>query len=389
MKNAQYVDELPMALNPEAIRAARVLMYDVSNQQYNGSVDRGLVYHPSILNRSGGEPVSGVDAAGDWIHLASLVEMIKGIKQRAIDDMPFYLRGLVRMVTLNHLHSTLLYAALTDLKSNIQIGIDPPAYIWVRAVQFHGELHQHYDEKRDLIHFHHDGSLYKDKPLITALFSYAEVVEAFATQDPDAYKQEAVETFLMPLDRYPIAYPTGEAYPMSDQVLALRIRVQTAQQFGIITLPTPNGLIITSGVPVKSVVGALDHKGRVLEALTLPTLQWEVADSPREQYPCNRGLCYLPSLEVFHAYRVSTESTDGAPILMNLQAYEPSKNRNLRAPRAIDVTGVHPEMMYCEFKGCTIMVYGKMIKPPIGSSRFPGWDDGSTSPIEYNHEPSG
>ena len=238
----------------------------------------------------------------------------------------------------------------------------------------HGELHQHYDEKRDLLQFHHDGALYKDKPLITALFSYAEVVEAFATQDPNAYKQEAVETFLMPLDRYPVAYPIGEAYPMSDQVLALRIRVQTAQQFGMITLPTSNGLIITSGVPVKSVVGALDHKGRVLEALSLPTMQWEVADSPREQYPCNRGLCYLPSLEVFHAYRVPTESTDGAPILMNLPAYEPSKNRNLRAPRAIDATGIHPEMMYCEFKGCTIMVYGKMLKPPIGSSRFPGWD---------------
>ena len=70
-----------------------------------------------------------------------------------------------------------------------------------------------------------------------------------------------------------------------------RIRVQTAQQFGMITLPTPGGIIITSGVPVKSVVGALDHKGRVLEALTLPTLQWEASESPREQCRSNRGLC--------------------------------------------------------------------------------------------------
>ena len=48
-----------------------------------------------------------------------------------------------------------------------------------------------------------------------------EVIEAFATQDPKAYKQEAVETFLMPLDRYPVAYPTGDVYPVSDQILAL------------------------------------------------------------------------------------------------------------------------------------------------------------------------
>ena len=163
----------------------------------------------------------------------------------------------------------------------------------------------------------------------------------------------------------------GMCNPMSDQVLALRIKVQTAQQFGMITLQTPNGIIITSGVPVKSVVGAMDHKGRILEALTLPTLEWKISESPREQFPCNRGLCYLPSLEVFHAYRVLSESTDGARYLMDLPAYEPSKHKDLRAQRAYDASGVNPEMMHCEFKRCTIMVYGKMIKPPIGASRFP------------------
>ena len=135
---------------------------------------------------------------------------------------------------MNHLHNILLCAALTDLKTNIQIGVDTSAYIWVRAIQFHGELHQHRDDKGELIPFHHDGLFYKDNPIITALFSYAEAIEAFATQDPKAYKHEAVENFLMPLDRYPILSPSGDVYPMSDQVLALRIRVQTAQQFGMI-----------------------------------------------------------------------------------------------------------------------------------------------------------
>ena len=178
----------------------------------------------------------------------------------------------------------------------------------------------------------------------------------------------------MPLDRYPNAYPTGEVYPVSDQVLALRIKVQVAQQLGMITLQSANGLIITSGVPVKSVVGALDHRGRILNVLTLPTLQWEVADSPREQFPCGRGICYLPSLEVFHAYRVATENTGDKHILLNLPVYEPSKNKNLRAQRAPDATGIHYEMLYCEFKGCGIMVYGKIGNPPIGTNRFPGWE---------------
>ena len=137
-KVTQFIDELPPEVNPESIRAARVLIHDISNHQYVGVVDRGLEYYPSILTRSGNVPVSDVDASGDWIHLASLAELIKGIKQRNIDDLPFYLRGLIRMVPLKHMHQILLYAALTELKTKIQIGVDSSAYIWVRAVQFHG-----------------------------------------------------------------------------------------------------------------------------------------------------------------------------------------------------------------------------------------------------------
>ena len=99
-KENRYIDDLPTSLNPEAIRAARVLMHDVSNHQYNGTT--GLEYHPSVLTLTG-VPVSKVDATGDWIHLAFLVELFKGIKQRWFNQMPFYLRGLIRMVPMTQL----------------------------------------------------------------------------------------------------------------------------------------------------------------------------------------------------------------------------------------------------------------------------------------------
>ena len=373
-KVTDFIDELPPEVNPESIRAARVLIHDISNHQYVGEIDRGLVYYPSTLTRAGNEPVSDTDATGDWIHLASLVEMIKGIKQRDIDDLPFYLRGLIRMVPLKHMHQILLYAVLTDLKTNIQIGVDSSAYMWVRALQFHGRLHLHQDAERKPIPFHLDGSFYKDKPIITALFSYAEVVEAFAQQDPKVYPQESVENFIFPMDRYPVAYSAPDICPVSDQVLALRIKVQTAQRFGMIVLPSPNGLIITSGVPVNSIVGAMDHRGRHLDVKTLTSLEWKVVDNAREQSPCIRGKCYLPSLELCHAYRLLTEHADGSPNITSLPAFDPSKHKELRASRVPDSNGVHMDMMYCEFKGCTIMVYGKVTQPPIGTNRFPGWD---------------
>ena len=197
-KFTDLIDELPPELNPESIRAARVLIHDISNHQYVGVVDRGLEYYPSVLTMSGNVPVSNVDASGDWIHLASLVEQIKGIKQRNIDELPFHLRGLIRMVPLKHMHQILLYASLTESKDNIQIGVDSSAYIWVRAIQFHGAVSLHHDSKRKPIPFHLDGSLYKDKPIITALFSYAEVVEAFAQQDPTVISSGICGKFPLP-----------------------------------------------------------------------------------------------------------------------------------------------------------------------------------------------
>ena len=372
-KATDFIDELPSELNPESIRAARVLIHDISNHQYVGLVDRGLEYYPSVLTLSGNMPVSDVDASGDWIHLASLVEQIKGIKQRNFDDLPFYLRGLIRMVPLKHLHQILLYASLTESKANIQIGVDSSAYIWVRAVQFHGTTFLHQDANRKPIPFHLDGTLYKDKPIITALFSYAEVVEAFAQQDPTVYPQESVENFIFPLDRYADAYTAPDICSSNDQVLALQIKVQTAQRFGMIILPSPNGLVITSGVPVNSIVGARDHRGRHLDVQSLATLEWKIVDNGREQSPCTRGKCYLPSLELCHTYRLLTEHVDGSKDITSLPTFDPSKLKELRAPRSPDANGIHQDMMYCEFKGCTIMVYGMVAKTPIGTNRFPGW----------------
>ena len=95
------------------------------------------------------------------------------------------------------------------------------------------------------------------------------MVEAFAQQDPTVYHQESAENFIFPLDRYPTAFSAPDVCPINDQVLALQIKVQTAQRFGMIVLPSANGLVITSCVPVNAIVGARDHRGRHLDVQSL------------------------------------------------------------------------------------------------------------------------
>ena len=63
-KTTYFIDELPTELNPESIRAARVLIHDISNHQYVGMVDRGLEYYPSVLTLNGDVPVSDVGLWG-------------------------------------------------------------------------------------------------------------------------------------------------------------------------------------------------------------------------------------------------------------------------------------------------------------------------------------
>ena len=121
-------------------------------------------------------------------------------------------------------------------------------------------------------------------------------------------------------------------------------------------------------------MGAMDQKGRTLDLKSLPTLLWNPLSTQGEQSPWQRGICYLPSLEVFHSYRVAEEQTDGVGRLLELPAFVPSQHKSVRAPRAPDATGTHPDMLYCEFKGCSITVYGKIGPCPVGSNRFPGWE---------------
>ena len=53
--------------------------------------------------------------AGGWVHLASLVELMKGVVIRNYNDVPFYFRAQTRLVPWEFMHPILAYAALTDL----------------------------------------------------------------------------------------------------------------------------------------------------------------------------------------------------------------------------------------------------------------------------------
>ena len=84
------VREEPSYFNPEAIRAARVFMQDVSNYQINGKGNIQFIYHPSKLVNKNQRDIHPNKEAGGWVHLASLVEFMKGVVIRNYNDVPFH-----------------------------------------------------------------------------------------------------------------------------------------------------------------------------------------------------------------------------------------------------------------------------------------------------------
>ena len=183
------------------------------------------------------------------------MELMKGVVIRNFNDVPFYFKALLRLVPWDRVHSILACAALTESDALTQVGVDSSKWLWVRCLMKDQDvLPSRGETGGSAMTFRKDGSYYKDHPLPLGIVSYAEVVEGFASQDEDIYEREHADAFLMPVNRYPIATPLEQMQPLSPGVLALKIKVQTAQKWGMIIWDHPDVPVVTSKVPWEDVL---------------------------------------------------------------------------------------------------------------------------------------
>ena len=204
--------------------------------------------------------------------------------------------------------------------------------------------------------FAKDGTYCKDHPYLWTLFSCSEVVEGFASQDKEVYDKR--DAFLMLVNRYPTATVSEQVRPAPPGVLALKVKVQTAQKWGMVICDHPDTPVITSGVPVCSIVGARDHLGRYIDVSSLTTLLWKVRDqAPVEQSTCNRGQCMVPSLERVHDYTLAMSlvqdrtPTSSAQRIVDFPTCVPENYNKSRGTRVYDQSMVTSDITYCDFKG--------------------------------------
>ena len=134
-----FVEKEPFWLNPEAFRAARVLLREVSScyhQEDLGVMNWGhaFVYHPSQINfsRALQERFPQIQNSGRWVHISALVEHLYSVKQEEFNHLPFHTRGFVRMVPKIHWAAMFILASIMD--TDLQVACDKYGFVWVRAV---------------------------------------------------------------------------------------------------------------------------------------------------------------------------------------------------------------------------------------------------------------
>ena len=134
-----FIEKEPFWLNPEAFRAARVLLKEVSScyhQEDLGVMDWGhsFVYHPSQINFSRvlQERFPQIPSSGRWVHISALVEHLYSVKHEEFDYLPFHTRGFVRMVPKTHWAAMFILASIMD--TDLQVACDKYGFVWVRVL---------------------------------------------------------------------------------------------------------------------------------------------------------------------------------------------------------------------------------------------------------------
>ena len=162
---------IPRRLELQGCFAGR---FELSIQWYKECSIHIYIYHPSKLVNKNQKDIYINENAGGWVHLASLVELMKGVVIRNYNDVPFYFRAMTRLVPWEYMHAILAHAALTESDALSQVGVDNSRWLWVRYLIKDQDVLPSRAETGALAanpyKFEKDGSYYKDHPYLWACF---------------------------------------------------------------------------------------------------------------------------------------------------------------------------------------------------------------------------
>ena len=329
-----YIDKEPFWLNPEAFRAARVLLKEVSScyhQEDLGVMHWGhaFVYHPAQINftRALQERFPPIQNSGRWVHISALVEHLYSVRQEEFNSLPFHTKGFVRMVPRHHWAAMFILASIMD--SDLQVACDKYGFIWVRTTvcdikrprpAFIETIND--PETGEPAQVMRDGNIDYTGEIIDQPFGYVvctvqEIHEGFDTRINRG--TVPTDTFISFTSRYPeITFQTNHV-PRTPGFFVVKFDMWTAFRLGAMAYRTGvNQWMLTTGIPLESIVFVRDHVGSYLDTTTLDTMVWifspPVAVEPVTPIDVETGLCKMPTMERWYCLMTNSERKNSADL---------------------------------------------------------------------------
>ena len=332
-----YVENEPYWLNMETFKAARALLKEVSgcfHQQDMGVMEWGhaFVYHPAEINftRILQERFPKIPNAGRWVHISALVEHLYSVKHGDFNNVPFHTRGFVRMVPKHHWAAMFILASIMD--TDLQLGCDQHGFVWVRTCicdlkrpnpAFSETIITH-PETGDLVRVKGHGNIDYSGELTSIPFGYVvctmhEIHEAFDTRIVRKGKTPT-DTFVCFTSRYPVIFFQKNQVPKTPNLLVVKFDTWTAFRAGAMAYRTQGTQwVLTTGLPLESIVMIRDHVGNCLDPHILDAVEWRILPvtegEPNTTIDTIQGNCIMPTCERWHCILTTTEPS-GAETLI-------------------------------------------------------------------------
>ena len=127
------------------------------------------------------------------------------------------------------------------------------------------------------------------------------------------------DTFISFTSRYPEISFQANHVPRTPGLFIVKFDMWTAFRFGAIAYKSGiNQWMLTTGIPLESIVCVRDHVGSYLDPLTLDTMLWTfyppTVDEPVNPIDVETGLCKMPTMERWHCLMTDAERENSADL---------------------------------------------------------------------------
>ena len=332
-----------------------------------------FVYHPAEINvtRALQDRFPKQPNAGRWVHISALVEYLYSVRQEEFDSLPFHTRGFVRMVPKEHWAAMFILASL--MEPEFQMACDQHGFVWVRTCVCdvrRPRLSFPETEVKDPqtgetsrvkgdgnIDFHGEVTSYPFGYIVCTLLEIHEAFDTLVVRRGNA----STDTFVCFTSRYPDIFFQKNKVPKTSKLVVVKFDTWTAFRAGAMAYRnSANKWILTTGLPLASIVMVRDHLGNCIDMSTMTIMEWKFLPTSNDEPEALNNLvqkeCIMPTCERWHCVLTEKERETSAGIhLLDWQQYQKSWGEKYLSMRHADENPPEKALALAEWVGSKVL----------------------------------